>query len=653
MEILTLDTERETIYKGLLALAAQVSSMPIAVVSFFDTNTYISVNDELENADLINDAAVKEYFLKNTETLVVPNLSLGHNVHLNNILNYSSSIKFYAAIPLWANENLLLGHLSIIGYTPRKLSEAEIRSLELIAKQVEHQFIAQARIAQLEKDERNSANALELMKAVFHNAGDGVILLDSEGYIFKLNPKAEEIFDWKADEVIGRSFGKIGIEKRSYNEYLGILNHCKANRHRHTTNQTIEICACRADKVAFDIALTVSSAILHDKFFYICFASDITERKTITKQLDKQKAFYEVILNKIPTDIAVFDAEHRYLFVNPGAISNEEYRKFIIGKDDYDYAAYRNRNIAVAHSRRAQFMQVKTTGKEIRWEDSLVGPKGNVITHLRRMFPVYNEDGELTMVIGFGLDITDRKIMEEKQDTLVKQLSTQNTQLVDFCNIVSHNLRAPLVNISMLVDFIEECDDADDQKLLVSKLQPVIANLHTTFNELVESIQIKYDLEIESDEIDLNTCVERTLKSLQTEINQLHATVESDFSQAAVISYPSKYLYSIFHNLISNSLKYHSPKRQPIIKLSTKIEGGKIVLTVKDNGLGIDLVKHKENFFKIGKVFHRHPNSKGFGLFMTKTQVESMGGKIWVESQPDEGSSFFIEFTNQPLCSLQ
>src|SRR6202012_3010225 len=131
------------------------------------------------------------------------------------------------------------------------------------------------------------------------------------------------------------------------------------------------------------------------------------DHKLISEQLDRQKAFYENILNKLPTDIAVFDSEHRYLFVNPGAISKEEYRKYIIGKDDYDYAAYRNRDISVAHSRRAKFLEAKETGKEIRWEDSLTDPQGHVITHMRRMFPVYDDKGDLSLVIGFGIDITD------------------------------------------------------------------------------------------------------------------------------------------------------------------------------------------------------------------------------------------------------
>lgn len=229
---------------------------------------------------------------------------------------------------------------------------------------------------------------------------------------------------------------------------------------------------------------------------------------------------------------------------------------------------------------------------------------------------------------------------------LVKQLSEQNTQLIDFCNIVSHNLRAPLVNMSMLVDFIEKSGDPGEQKMLISKLRPVLENMHATFNELVESIQIKQDLEVQVEDNQFGECMRRTLDGLQKEIGKLRAHIKADFSEAPVLRYPPKYLHSILHNLVSNSLKYHSPKRQPVIIVKTENIDGRIVLSVSDNGLGIDLNKHSHNFFKIGKVFHRHPHAKGFGLFMIKTQIEAMGGKIWVESVPDKGTSFFVEFKN-------
>jgi len=368
------------------------------------------------------------------------------------------------------------------------------------------------------------------------------------------------------------------------------------------------------------------------------------------EKLDKQRAFYENILNKLPTDIAVFDANHRYLFVNPGAISNEEYRKFIIGKDDYEYVAYRNRDINIAHARRAKFLETKNSGKEIRWEETFLDPSGHPLHHLRRMFPVYDENGQLSMVIGFGMEISDRKALEEKQARLVRQLSTQNTQLIDFCTIVSHNLRAPLVNISMLVDLLSTSRDPDEHLLLFSKLRPVLENLHSTFNELVESIQIRQNHEIKSEKLSVQDCLSRTKENLQAEMQRLDAEVESDLELAPVINFPPQYLKSILLNLVSNALKYHYPGRPPRIRVATKREKDKIILSVTDNGLGVDLVKHRDNFFKIGKVFHRHPDAKGFGLFMTKTQVEAMGGRIWAESEPQVGTTFHIEFVNQQNC---
>jgi len=131
------------------------------------------------------------------------------------------------------------------------------------------------------------------------------------------------------------------------------------------------------------------------------------------------------------------------------------------------------------------------------------------------------------------------------------------------------------------------------------------------------------------------------------EINKTEAEIIVNFDDAPVINYPPKYLSSIFHNLVSNALKYRSPDRKPRIELSTRKNPNSVLLMVRDNGLGIDLMKHKDNIFKIGKVFHKHPNAKGLGLYMTKTQIEAMGGKIWVESTADQGAVFYIVFNNQ------
>ncbi|WP_316839105.1 PAS domain S-box protein [Pedobacter gandavensis] len=636
------DEENQTNFSVIVSLAEMLCEVPIAFVGI-----------EAENGTLIKtSSAISEH--QNSWTLpfhsslpiVVPDIKLDPRFSNHPLLE--SGICFYASVPILNPiHNTPVAYICVMDKMPRELNSKQLNGLELLAQQAFDIIRINLENIDLKKLADDTVTPSQEIDTIFHNAIDAVIVLDDIGIISQWNPKAESIFGWQKKEVIGQHFHEIAFPAAYHEQYLQLLENLNYDAPENHPNTTVEISALKKDHSTFDIALSISSATIQGKHFYICFVSDITNRNQISQELVKQQKFYENILNKLPTDIAVFDANHKYLFVNPGAISVKEYRDFIVGKDDYQYAAFRNRDTTTADLRREQFLQVKESRKEIRWEDSLKDPEGNNITHLRRMYPVHDENGDLSMVIGFGIDITDRKVMEEKQAALVQQLSSQNTQLIDFCNIVSHNLRAPLVNMSMLVEFIEDTNNPEEQKTLISKLKPVIENLHTTFNELVESIQIKQDLEIKSEDILLTDCIRRTFEGLQSEINKSEAIIETDFEDAPSVYFPAKYLYSIFHNLFSNCLKYQSPKRKLVIQLQSKKTDGKVLLSFTDNGLGIDMDKHKDNCFKIGKVFHHHPNSKGFGLYMTKTQVEAMKGKIWVESKIDVGSTFFIEFINQ------
>ncbi|MBI3509662.1 MAG: hypothetical protein HY064_03290 [Bacteroidetes bacterium] len=226
-------------------------------------------------------------------------------------------------------------------------------------------------------------------------------------------------------------------------------------------------------------------------------------------------------------------------------------------------------------------------------------------------------------------------------------LSFQNNQLTDFCNILSHNLRSPLGNMKQLLNLVENADNEKEQKLILSKMRPVVNNLNETLSELLESLQVRQDTSIELDEVDIAQCIKNTLEAVSEEVIRLKAVINVNVQDAPAIRYPKKYIESIIHNLLTNALKYSSPERKPVITIATKKKGEIIILSVADNGLGIDLKKYRKDIFRIRKVFHEHPDAKGFGLFITKTQVEALGNKISVESEPGVGSTFFVEFANQ------
>ena len=103
-------------------------------------------------------------------------------------------------------------------------------------------------------------------------------------------------------------------------------------------------------------------------------------------------------------------------------------------------------------------------------------------------------------------------------------------------------------------------------------------------------------------------------------------------------------MHSIFFNLIFNSIKYRQLDTTPVIKIKSELIEGKIKISFKDNGIGIDLTKYGDKIFGLYKRFHFHVEGKGIGLFMVKTQIETLGGTIGVESKQGEGTGFIIEF---------
>lgn len=144
--------------------------------------------------------------------------------------------------------------------------------------------------------------------------------------------------------------------------------------------------------------------------------------------------------------------------------------------------------------------------------------------------------------------------------------------------------------------------------------------------------------------IDLPRLLEKVMEVLGDDIMDTHAKIVADWEVKTLYSLP-QYVESILHNLISNSIKYRHPERLPMITVTTKQKSEGIEICVSDNGLGIDLEKHKLSVFNLYKRFHFHVEGKGLGLYLVRTQVESLGGEISVASELEVGTTFTILFT--------
>lgn len=224
-----------------------------------------------------------------------------------------------------------------------------------------------------------------------------------------------------------------------------------------------------------------------------------------------------------------------------------------------------------------------------------------------------------------------------------QELIEHNSQLEQFAFIAAHNLRAPLARILGLANVIEISDEAKDKDHALDKLVSSTKDLDNVIKDLNTILDIKRHIGNYS-EVDLDFCLERVLKNLERPYKETKSIVRNDFPEVNKVFGVGPYVESILYNLISNAIKYRHPRRAPIIRLKTKLIEDYVVLSVSDNGLGIDLTQHQQSMFNLYKRFHLHMEGKGVGLYLVKTQMEALGGKVEVASAPEEGSTFTLFF---------
>lgn len=256
--------------------------------------------------------------------------------------------------------------------------------------------------------------------------------------------------------------------------------------------------------------------------------------------------------------------------------------------------------------------------------------------------------GETLRVTEFR-DISERKNYEKKileqnksLTLIAEDLKKKNEQLEEFTQIVSHNLRSPVSNMLGLLDFYDNSSSASEKSNLIKMLRESSNKILTNLQELNEVLKIKQSKDIERQELQFSKVFEEIKHQLSAKISETNAIIKTDFSEANQIHYPNIYLESILMNLISNALKYKHPDRAPEISLRTYQENGNLYLKIEDNGLGLDLKRYGNHIFKLRKTFHKHPESRGIGLFMIKNQIEAMGGEITIYSEVNIGTSFIV-----------
>ncbi|MDB5193081.1 MAG: hypothetical protein JWQ96_2644 [Segetibacter sp.] len=259
--------------------------------------------------------------------------------------------------------------------------------------------------------------------------------------------------------------------------------------------------------------------------------------------------------------------------------------------------------------------------------------------------PVSVNSNQITYFIATRRDITQKKKNEREKELLIEELTKSNNDLRQFTYITSHNIRSPLSNLMGLLQLINFDKLCDENKKFFHFFKTSTLQLNQTITDLMSILVIKNQADIEQNTLNIAAEIEIAKTTLCNIIAESNATIKVHLLQQEIM-FNSAYFHSIILNLLTNAIKYRNTRRNLVIDIRSYVVNDYTIIKVRDNGIGIDLNRYRDRVFGLYQRFHSNVDGKGLGLFIIKSQVTALGGKIEVESEVGKGTTFTLSFKN-------
>jgi PAS domain S-box-containing protein len=254
---------------------------------------------------------------------------------------------------------------------------------------------------------------------------------------------------------------------------------------------------------------------------------------------------------------------------------------------------------------------------------------------------IYDKSGNVVALTKVTHDLTKRKELEEDLTLKNEQLKKINTDLDNFIYTASHDLKAPIANIEGLLNTLRHDLPAEKYNKIVELAKISVQRLKGTIKDLTDITKIQKNIEEERfEEIDIEDLVKEVTESIQHDLGVKCPNLKFDLNVMR-FRFSKVNLKSIIYNLVSNAIKYRSEERKCEILIRTTQCDPFIKITVADNGIGLP-ENYQAKLFKMFKRMHSHVEGTGIGLYIVKRIVENTGGKIEVESTPNQGTAFHV-----------
>jgi PAS domain S-box-containing protein len=387
---------------------------------------------------------------------------------------------------------------------------------------------------------------------------------------------------------------------------------------------------------------------------FLAMVEDITVRKVSEAQLAKERQHMQVLMDSIPDSVYFKDLDNRFIRVNRATAIKFGFTdpQELIGKSDFDFFAPE-----VARLGDDQEKEIIRTGIPVIGDEEMeVWPNKPATWISTTKMALKDEKGVIIGTFGVVRDITDRKRQEEeikglnanlekKVEMRTKELKLKNQELESFTYTVSHDLKAPLRGISgysdlLLHDHAEQLDDEGKsylKKLILSSSQ---------LAQLIEDLLTFSRLErrpVTREELRIKEIVDLVLEQKEQEIKNCRVNIHLEIEDETIKS-SHELLTQIIMNYLDNALKFTSQCEMPEIWIQYKNEGKTSMLSIRDNGIGFDM-KYKDKIFDVFQRLHTtdvFPGT-GIGLALVKKAAELLEYRVWAESEPGQGSTFFLE----------
>lgn len=378
---------------------------------------------------------------------------------------------------------------------------------------------------------------------------------------------------------------------------------------------------------------------------HIWYYKDATEKIALEKKLEKTKRAYEELFNHLPNDIAVLNPSYSDLFLNPIAVKDTELRKYIL-----EWLINPSQSIEIDSNNHYKelFNRVIQNKIEGTIEEKQVIENGELRYYLRNLKPILDETGKLNMIIGSNTDITERVKAEEELKTAKLQTEEVSKAKELFLANISHEIRTPLNGILGVTNLIKKTELNQQQRKMAEMINDAANNLLVIVNDIlnlekISSGEISFE-EIPFSIVDQTAMIVESFQYKATE-KDLVLKFENELGKNQQLFGDPYRITQIFNNLIGNAIKF-TEQGFVTVTLNSISETENVLwckLSVKDSGIGIkkeQIEKIFEPFKQADNTITRKYGGTGLGLGICKTLVETMGGRIAVDSTPNKGSTF-------------